>query len=172
MLLLFGSAFAAYATADTLTAGTVTLAPIQIGAFLNGNVISGEEHVGYAIGFGMLIVLSVVMVLYALVRKKGVEMASIDARDRRRGGAGATSSRDTGGPTRRRVAGARSASGGSSSSSSPGCTSSSRSMPGMKFSFENDADHLSLYAIKAIPSADRVHGRLLACPCGSQPSRR
>ena len=39
-------------------------------SFLNGNVISGEEHVGYAIGFGMLIVLSIVMVLYGLVRKR------------------------------------------------------------------------------------------------------
>jgi putative spermidine/putrescine transport system permease protein len=70
VLLLFGSGFAAYATADTLTAGTVTLAPIQIGAYLNGNVIAGEEHVGYAIGFGMLVVLSVVMILYALVRRR------------------------------------------------------------------------------------------------------
>ena len=48
MLLLFGSAFAAYATADTLTAGTVTLTPIQIGDVLNGNVISGEQNIGYA----------------------------------------------------------------------------------------------------------------------------
>ena len=70
MLLLFGSAFAAYATADTLTAGTVTLAPIQIGAFLNGNVISGEENIGYAIGFGMLVVLTITMILYALVRRR------------------------------------------------------------------------------------------------------
>ena len=70
ILLLFGSAFAAYATADTLTAGTVTLAPIQIGEVLNGNVISGEEHIGYAIGFGMLVVLSVVMILYGLVRRR------------------------------------------------------------------------------------------------------
>jgi len=70
MLLLFGSGFAAYATADTLTAGTVTLAPIQIGAVLNGNVIAGEENIGYAIGFGMLIVLTITMVLYGLVRKR------------------------------------------------------------------------------------------------------
>jgi putative spermidine/putrescine transport system permease protein len=70
MLLLFGSAFAAYATADTLTAGTVTLAPIQIGAVLNGNVIAGEENIGYAIGFGMLIVLTITMVAYGLVRKR------------------------------------------------------------------------------------------------------
>jgi putative spermidine/putrescine transport system permease protein len=70
MLLLFGSGFAAYATADTLTAGTVTLVPIQISSFLNGNVEYGEEHVGYALGFGMLIVLSITMVLYGLVRKR------------------------------------------------------------------------------------------------------
>jgi putative spermidine/putrescine transport system permease protein len=70
MLLLFGSAFAAYATAETLTAGTVTLVPIQIGAVLNGNVIAGEEHIGYALGFGMLVVLTVTMVLYGLVRRR------------------------------------------------------------------------------------------------------
>ncbi len=70
MLLLFGSGFAAYATADTLTAGTVTLVPIQIGSFLNGNVISGQEHVGYALGLGMLIVLSITMILYGLVRRR------------------------------------------------------------------------------------------------------
>ena len=70
MLLLFGSAFAAYATAETLTAGTVTLAPIQIGALLSGNQISGQQHVGYAIGFGMLVVLSTTMILYGLLRRR------------------------------------------------------------------------------------------------------
>jgi putative spermidine/putrescine transport system permease protein len=70
MLLLFGSGFSAYATAETLTAGTVTLAPLQIGSILNGNVISGESNVGYAIGFGMLIVLSITMLLYGLVRRR------------------------------------------------------------------------------------------------------
>jgi putative spermidine/putrescine transport system permease protein len=70
MLLLFGSAFAAYATAESLTLGLVALAPIQIGNFLNGNVIAGETHVGYAIAFGMLVILAFVMVLYSLVRKR------------------------------------------------------------------------------------------------------
>lgn len=70
MLLLFGSGFAAYATADTLTAGTVTLVPIQIGEVLNGNVISGQENIGYAVGFGMLVVLSITMILYGLVRRR------------------------------------------------------------------------------------------------------
>jgi putative spermidine/putrescine transport system permease protein len=70
ILLLFGSGFAAYATADTLTAGTVTLVPIQIGEVLNGNVISGEQNIGYALGFGMLVVLSITMIFYGLVRRR------------------------------------------------------------------------------------------------------
>jgi putative spermidine/putrescine transport system permease protein len=70
MLLLFGSAFAAYATAESLTLGLVALAPIQIGNFLNGNVIAGETHVGYAIALGMLVILAFVMLLYSLVRKR------------------------------------------------------------------------------------------------------
>ena len=70
MLLLFGSAFAAYATAATLTLGLIALSPIQIGNFLNGNVIAGETHVGYAIAFGMIVILTVVMIMYSLVRKR------------------------------------------------------------------------------------------------------
>jgi putative spermidine/putrescine transport system permease protein len=69
MLLLFGSAFAAYATAETLTLGLIALSPIQIGNFLNGNVIAGQTHVGYAIAFGMLVILTITMVLYSFVRK-------------------------------------------------------------------------------------------------------
>lgn len=70
MLLLFGSAFAAYATAESLTTGIIALAPIQIGVVLNGNVVAGQTHVGYAIAFGMLVILSVTMILYGLVRKR------------------------------------------------------------------------------------------------------
>jgi putative spermidine/putrescine transport system permease protein len=70
MLLLFGSAFAAYATAESLTLGLIALSPIQIGNFLNGNVIAGETHVGYAIALGMLIILAVTMICYSLVRKR------------------------------------------------------------------------------------------------------
>jgi putative spermidine/putrescine transport system permease protein len=70
MLLLFGSAFAAYATAETLTLGLISLSPIQIGNYLNGNVIAGQTHVGYAIAFGMLVILSIAMVLYGLLRRR------------------------------------------------------------------------------------------------------
>lgn len=70
MLLLFGSAFAAYATAETLTLGTVTLAPIQIGDTVAGNALAGEANVGFAIALGMLVVLSITMVFYGLARRR------------------------------------------------------------------------------------------------------
>jgi putative spermidine/putrescine transport system permease protein len=70
MLLLFGSAFAAYATAQALTGGIIALSPIQIGYFVNGNVIANQRNMGYAIGLGMLIVLAVTMILYGLVRRR------------------------------------------------------------------------------------------------------
>ncbi len=46
VLLLFGSAFSAYATAEALTSGSVPLTAIQIGSFLNGNVLAGQQNVG------------------------------------------------------------------------------------------------------------------------------
>ena len=39
VLLLFGSGLSAYATAEALTSGSIPLTSIQIGSFLNGNVI-------------------------------------------------------------------------------------------------------------------------------------
>jgi putative spermidine/putrescine transport system permease protein len=69
-LLLFGSAFAAYATAESLTTGIIALAPIQIGNILNGNVITGETNIAYAIALVMLVVLTITMVLYGLVRRR------------------------------------------------------------------------------------------------------
>jgi putative spermidine/putrescine transport system permease protein len=70
VLLLFGSSFAAYATAQTLTLGTVTLSPIQIGDTVSGNAIAGEANIGFAIALGMLIVLSITMLFYGLARRK------------------------------------------------------------------------------------------------------
>ena len=46
VLLLFGSALSAYATAEALTGGTIPLTSIQIGSFLNGNVIAGQQNIG------------------------------------------------------------------------------------------------------------------------------
>ncbi len=69
-LLLFGFGFAAYATAEALTSGTIPLTAIQIGSFLNGNVLSGQQNVGMALGLVMIIVIAVVMTGYALLQRR------------------------------------------------------------------------------------------------------
>jgi putative spermidine/putrescine transport system permease protein len=70
VLLLFGSAMSAYATADALTGGAIAITSIQIGSFLNGNVLAGQENVGKALGMGLIIIIAVVMVIYALVQRR------------------------------------------------------------------------------------------------------
>jgi putative spermidine/putrescine transport system permease protein len=70
LLLLFGSAFSAYATAEALTGGTVALTSIQIGALLNGNVIAGQENLGYALGLIMVAIIAIIMVLYTFVQRR------------------------------------------------------------------------------------------------------
>ena len=69
-LLLFGSSFAAYATAQALTAGTVSLVPIKIGNLISGNVIAGSENVGKALGFEMILVIAIVMIGYTLLTRR------------------------------------------------------------------------------------------------------
>ncbi|MDA8033086.1 MAG: ABC transporter permease subunit [Actinomycetota bacterium] len=69
-LLLFGFAFAAYATADALTSGSLPLTAIQIGSFLNGNVIAGQQNVGNALALGMLVVVGAVMALYLVLQRR------------------------------------------------------------------------------------------------------
>jgi putative spermidine/putrescine transport system permease protein len=70
LLLLFGSSFSAYATAEALTGGTVALISIQIGALLNGNVIAGQENLGYALGLTMIVIIAIVMSLYTFVQRR------------------------------------------------------------------------------------------------------
>ena len=70
VLLLFGSAFSAYATAEALTSGTIPLTAIQIGSFLNGNVLAGQQNVGKALGLGMVLIIAVLMVLYTLLQRR------------------------------------------------------------------------------------------------------
>jgi putative spermidine/putrescine transport system permease protein len=70
MFLLFGSGFSAYATAEALTGGTIAITPIQIGSILNGNVLSGQTHIGYALGLAMIVILLISVVFYALLRRR------------------------------------------------------------------------------------------------------
>ncbi|MGA7836089.1 MAG: ABC transporter permease subunit [Acidimicrobiales bacterium] len=69
-LLLFGSGLSAYATAEALTGGTIALTPIQIGAFLDGNVISNQVNVGYALGFVMIVMMLVSIVGYFFLQRR------------------------------------------------------------------------------------------------------
>jgi putative spermidine/putrescine transport system permease protein len=73
LLLLFGSAFSAYATAEALTGGTIALTPIQIGALLNGNVVAGQENLGYALGVIMVVIVAIVMVFYVIMQRRAAK---------------------------------------------------------------------------------------------------
>ncbi len=70
LLLLFGSGLSAYATAEALTGGTIALTPIQIGSLLNGNVLAGQQNLGYALGLIMIAIIAIVMILYTLLQRR------------------------------------------------------------------------------------------------------
>jgi putative spermidine/putrescine transport system permease protein len=70
VLLLFGSSFSAYATAEAMTNGTIALTPIQIGTFLNGNVIAGQENIGNALALGMVVIIGVIMIAYTILQRR------------------------------------------------------------------------------------------------------
>jgi putative spermidine/putrescine transport system permease protein len=74
IILLFGNAFAAYATAYSLTSGAVNLVPIQIGAYYSGNVLD-NPHLAQAMAFGMFIVLAVMMVVYIPLQRRAARWA-------------------------------------------------------------------------------------------------
>jgi putative spermidine/putrescine transport system permease protein len=73
LMLLFGSALAAYATAEALTSGSIPLTSIQIGTFLNGNVIAGQQNVGQALSLGMVIIIAILMIFYVLLQRRAAK---------------------------------------------------------------------------------------------------
>jgi putative spermidine/putrescine transport system permease protein len=73
-ILLFGNAFAAYATAYALTTGTVPLVPIMIAYYYTGNVLD-NPHLAQAMAFGMFVVLAVMMMLYIPLQRRSARWA-------------------------------------------------------------------------------------------------
>ena len=69
MILLFGNAFGAYATALTLTGGLINLVTILIGSQIKGDVLH-NVGLGYALALGMIIVMAVSMAGYYLLRRR------------------------------------------------------------------------------------------------------
>ena len=69
MLLLFGSAFGAYATAQALTGGSILLVTIVIGQQIRGDVL-GNTNLGYALALGMVVVMAVCIAFYTLLERR------------------------------------------------------------------------------------------------------
>jgi putative spermidine/putrescine transport system permease protein len=72
VILLFGNAFAAYATAYSL--GYRNLVTIFIGAYYQGNVLS-DPHFGQAMALGMFFVLAVMMAIYIPLQRRAQRWA-------------------------------------------------------------------------------------------------
>ncbi len=69
MILLFGNAFGAYATALSLTGGFINLVTIVIGSQIKGDILH-NVGLGYAMAFGMVIIMATMMTLYYLLRRR------------------------------------------------------------------------------------------------------
>ncbi|MCX3062958.1 ABC transporter permease [Streptomyces beihaiensis] len=69
-VLLFGSAFAAYATARAMVGAAVPLVTLQIADALSGNVLIGQEHVALALSLDMVLVAAVVMAVYLPLQRR------------------------------------------------------------------------------------------------------
>jgi putative spermidine/putrescine transport system permease protein len=69
MILLFGNAFGAYATAQALTGGSLNLVTIVIGAQIRGDVLN-NPGLGYALALGMVVVMAISITGYSWLQRK------------------------------------------------------------------------------------------------------
>jgi len=69
MILLFGNAFGAYATAYALTGGRLQLVTIQIGAQIRGDVLH-NPGLGYAMALGMVVIMAVSILAYTWLQRR------------------------------------------------------------------------------------------------------
>lgn len=69
MILLFGNAFGAYATALALTGGSLNLVTIQIGAQIRGDVLH-NPGLGYAMAFGMVVIMTISIAAYTWLQRR------------------------------------------------------------------------------------------------------
>ena len=70
LLLLFTNAFAAYATAAALISQGCPIITLQIACQLQSEVVLGQENVGKALALGMIVIVSLVMLVYALIQRR------------------------------------------------------------------------------------------------------
>ena len=69
MILLFGNAFGAYATAFALTGGSLNLVTIVIGAQIRGDVLN-NPGLGYALALGMVVVMAISITGYSWLQRR------------------------------------------------------------------------------------------------------
>jgi putative spermidine/putrescine transport system permease protein len=69
-LLLFVNSFAAYATAYALSSGAGQLVPLQIRFILQGNVITGEDNLGFSLVTWTIVILLVSLILINRLQKR------------------------------------------------------------------------------------------------------
>ncbi|GGX38867.1 ABC transporter permease [Streptomyces chartreusis] len=69
-VLLFGSAFAAYATAAAMVGSSIPLVTLQIADALSGNVLVGQENVALALSLDMVLVAGLVMAVYLPLQRR------------------------------------------------------------------------------------------------------
>ena len=69
MVLLFGNAFGAFATAQALTGGQINLVTIVIGSQLRGDVL-GDPGLGYALALGMVVVMALAIAGYTTLQRR------------------------------------------------------------------------------------------------------
>jgi putative spermidine/putrescine transport system permease protein len=68
-LLLFASAFGAFATAQALTGGSIYLVTILIGQQIRGDVL-GNANEGYALALGMVVVMTFCIIGYTILQRR------------------------------------------------------------------------------------------------------
>jgi putative spermidine/putrescine transport system permease protein len=71
-ILLFASAFGAFATAQALTGGSISLVPILIGQQIRGDVLNNPNE-GYALAFGMVVIMAVCITGYSILQRRTVK---------------------------------------------------------------------------------------------------
>jgi len=69
VILLFGNAFGAQATAFQLTGGTIPIASIVIGAQIRGDVLH-NPGLGFAMAMGMIVIMAVAIAGYTLLQRR------------------------------------------------------------------------------------------------------
>lgn len=70
-ILLFASAFGAYATAQALTGGSIYLVTILIGQQIRGDVLNNPNE-GYALALGMVLIMALCITVYTILQRQTV----------------------------------------------------------------------------------------------------